>query len=348
MSTPGPESGDDAARAAPAGSAPGEAPAGAAQSRRLLVEEDAGARLDTWLAARLPELSRSRIAALLEAGRVTVNGQAARKSRRTEIGDVVEVTVPPPEPATVAAEALPLAIVYQDADVVVLDKPAGLVVHPAPGHRSGTLVNALLHHIDDLSGIGGVLRPGIVHRLDRDTSGLMLVAKNDQAHRALADALKRREIRRIYFAAAWGHLAQDALVVDAPIARSPTHRQRMAVVGGGRRAVTRFRRVERWVAADLVRAELETGRTHQIRVHLAHIGHPVVGDPVYGAAGARRMSGSSAAPWARRFEAMVPRQFLHAAELAFTHPRTGELLRFRSPFPPDLAPAAAWARETSG
>ncbi len=326
----------------------GDTPAPPGGTRRLTVDADAGARLDVWLAARLPDLSRSRIAALLEEGRVTVNGQAARKSRRTEPGDVVELTIPAPEPSAVTAEALPLAIVYQDADLVVLDKPAGLVVHPAPGHRSGTLVNALLHHIADLSGIGGVLRPGIVHRLDRDTSGLMLVAKNDQAHRALAEALKRREIRRIYFAAAWGHLAEDALVVDAPIARSPTHRQRMAVVEGGRRALTRFRRVERWVAADHVRAELETGRTHQIRVHLAHIGHPVVGDPLYGAAGARRMTGSSTAPWARQLEALVPRQFLHAAELAFTHPRTGEPLRFRSPFPPDLAPAAAWAREPSG
>ncbi len=321
---------------------------GRGELHRLVVESDAGTRLDSWLAARLPELSRSRIAALLEDGRVTVNGQPARKSRRTEPGDVVELFVPEPEPSAVTAEELPLTIVYQDADLVVLDKPAGVVVHPAPGHRSGTLVNALLHHIGDLSGIGGVLRPGIVHRLDKDTSGLMLVAKNDQAHRALADALKRREIRRIYFAAAWGHLAEDAMVVDAPIARSPAQRQRMAVSEGGRRAVTRFRRVERWVAADLVRAQLETGRTHQIRVHLAHIGHPVVGDHVYGPAGARRMSGSTSAPWARQLEAMVPRQFLHAAELAFRHPRTGEELRFRSPFPPDLAPAAAWARATSG
>ena len=317
-------------------------------SRRLVVDAEAGARLDVWLAARLPDLSRSRIAALLEQGHVTVNGQPARKSRRTESGDVVELALPAPEASPLAAEALPLAIVYQDEDLVVLDKPAGMVVHPAPGHRSGTLVNALLHHIVDLSGIGGVLRPGIVHRLDRDTSGLMIVAKNDQAHRALADALKRREVRRIYFAAAWGHLAEDAVVVDAPIARSPAHRQRMAVVAGGRRALTRFRRVERWVAADLVRCQLETGRTHQIRVHLAYIGHPVVGDALYGAEGARRMSGSSTAPWARQFEAMVPRQFLHAAELAFAHPRTGVPMRFRSPFPPELAPAAAWARETSG
>ncbi|HEX9109563.1 MAG TPA: RluA family pseudouridine synthase [Longimicrobiales bacterium] len=328
-------------------SPPPDGPAGDAVLRRFLVEDDPGLRLDTWLAARLPELSRSRIAALLEDGRVTVNGRAVRKSHRTEEGDVVDVIVPAPEASTVAAEALPLSIVYQDADLLVLEKPAGIVVHPAPGHRSGTVVNALLHHISDLSGIGGVLRPGIVHRLDKDTSGLLLVAKNDEAHRALSEALKRREIHRVYWALAWGHLAEDNLTVDAPLARAATDRKRMAVVPGGRRAVTRFRRLERWVAADLLRAELETGRTHQIRVHLAHIGHPVVGDPVYGAAGARRISGPGSG-WAKRIAALVPRQFLHAAELSFIHPRTGQPLRFRSKLPDDLKPALEWGRETSG
>jgi len=314
--------------------------------RRLLVEDDAGARLDSWLAARLPDLSRSRIVQLLEQGRVTVNGTPARKSRRTVAGDRVELTVPPPEPSHIEAEDLALSIVHEDADLLVIDKPAGVVVHPAPGHRTGTLVNALLHHVGDLSGIGGVLRPGIVHRLDKDTSGLLLVAKNDETHRALADALRRREIKRIYWAVAWGHLAEDR-AVDAPIARSATSRQRMAIVEGGRRALTRFKRLERWVAADLLRAELETGRTHQIRVHLAHIGHPVVGDAVYGPTGAMRISGAGL-PWARELERRVPRQFLHAAELSFTHPRTGESMRFRSPLPPDLAPALEWARQTSG
>lgn len=318
-----------------------------ADTRQLVVDADAGARLDVWLTARLPDLSRSRLAQLLEQGRVAVNGGAARKSQRLRLGDRVELTLPAPEPSTIAPEDLPLTIVYEDADLLVLDKPAGVVVHPAPGHRSGTLVNALLHHISDLSGIGGVLRPGIVHRLDKDTSGLMLVAKNDVAHRALADALKRREIRRIYLAVAWGHFAQEQIEVDAPLARSPTHRQRMAVLARGRRAVTRFQRLERWVAADLLRAELETGRTHQIRVHLAHIGHPVVGDPVYGGAGARGISGPGVL-WARSLQKLVPRQFLHATGLSFRQPRTGEPLRFDSPLPPDLAPAWAWARQTSG
>ncbi|HEY8485046.1 MAG TPA: RluA family pseudouridine synthase [Longimicrobiales bacterium] len=315
---------------------------------RLVVEEaPAEARLDAYLARRLPELSRSRVAQLLESGRVRVNGRVPRKSERPTPGMVIEVELPPAEAPGVRAEPIPLEIVYEDGDLVVVNKPAGLVVHPAPGHATGTLVNALLYHIRDLSGIGGVLRPGILHRLDKDTSGLLVVAKNDEAHRRLAAALKRREVKRVYLAAAWGHLPQDELTVEAPIGRSPTHRQRMAVVAGGRPAVTHLRRLERWVAADLVRAELETGRTHQIRVHLAHIGHPVVGDSTYGAGAERGMSGP-VRRWAEEFARRVPRQFLHAAELSFRHPRTGEVLRFESPLPPDLAAAAAWARATSG
>ena len=310
--------------------------------RRLTVGEDAASRLDVLLSRLIPELSRSRAAQLLADGLVHVNGQAARKSYRPVTGDVLDVELPAPVPSTISAEALPLTIVYEDEDLLVLDKPAGQVVHPAPGHRSGTLVNALLHHIGDLSGIGGVLRPGIVHRLDRDTSGLMLVAKNDAAHRALSAALKKREVRRIYIAAAWGHLAQDVVEVDAPIARSRTDRKRMAVDANGRPARTRFRRLERWPAADLLRAELETGRTHQIRVHLAHLGHPVVGDATYGGSGARGISGPSQR-WAGELARRVSRQFLHATELRFLHPRTGVQMRLESPLPPDLAEAAQWA-----
>jgi 23S rRNA pseudouridine1911/1915/1917 synthase len=324
------------------------ASAGTEAGRLRLVVEDppGGVRLDAYLAGRLPELSRSRVAQLLSAGRVWLNGRVPRKSERLALGDVIEVEVPEPEPAALVPEAIPLEIIYQDRDLAVIDKPAGLVVHPAPGHRTGTLVHALLHHLPDLSGIGGVLRPGIVHRLDRETSGLLLVAKNDESHRRLSAALKRREIKRRYLVASWGHLRSDEVEVAAPIGRSPTRRQRMAVVEGGRPALTRFRRLERWRGADLLRAELVTGRTHQIRVHLASIGHPVVGDAVYGAGGERGMGGPVRG-WARELARRVPRQFLHAAELELAHPRTGAPLHFESPLPPELAAAAAWARQSS-
>ena len=312
------------------------------QRVQLLAGDEAGERLDSWLAARL-DLSRSRAAQLIEQGRVTLNGAVPRKRDRPAPGDRVEVVIPPPEPSGLAAEDIPLAIVYQDDDLLVIDKPAGLVVHPAPGNPTGTLVNALLHAVGDLSGIGGVLRPGIVHRLDKDTSGLMIVAKHDEAHRTLSAELKARRISRAYLAAAWGHLPGDEVPVDAPIGRHPTERKRMAVVPDGRPARTRFIRVERWRAADLVRAELETGRTHQIRVHLLHLGHPVVGDRTYAPDRHRGVSGPERA-WAAGLARRVPRQFLHATELRFTHPRTGDPMRFDAPLPPDLAAAAEWAR----
>jgi 23S rRNA pseudouridine1911/1915/1917 synthase len=315
-----------------------------AHDRILLTVEEPGGRIDAWIAAHVPGLSRSRIAQLLAEGHILLNGRVPRKSEVPVPGDAIEVAVPPAAPSSVLPEAIPLTIVYEDADLAVIDKPAGLVVHPAPGHRGGTLVNALLHHLKDLSGIGGVMRPGIVHRLDRDTSGLLLIAKNDDAHRSLSAALKRRDIKRIYHVAAWGHLKQDSLTVDAPIMRSHNERQRMAVLEGGRRAVTHFRRLSIWPAAELLRAELDTGRTHQIRVHLAHIGHPVVGDAVYGANAARGMSGTIQS-WARAFARMVPRQFLHATELSLLHPRTGQPMQFSSPLPPDLAGPAAWAEK---
>jgi 23S rRNA pseudouridine1911/1915/1917 synthase len=318
----------------------------AGELHHIVVEEPAPGRIDAFLAASLPDLSRNRIAQLLAAGQVLVNGAPPRKSYKPATGDVIEVRVPPPTSSVLAAEAIPLHVVYQDDDLLVVNKPSGLVVHPAPGHSSGTLVNALLHHATGLSGIGGVMRPGIVHRLDRDTSGLMIVAKQDASHRALASALKRREIRRIYLAAAWGHLATDEREVDAPVGRSQNDRKRMAVTTEGRRAVTRFRRLARWRAADLLQAELETGRTHQIRVHLAHIGHAVVGDGTYGAGAARGISGPDRT-WAAQFAKRVSRQFLHAAELYFRHPRTDEPMHFRAELPPDLAEAAQWADSTS-
>lgn len=318
------------------------------ETRRITVEPTPShARLDRYLAGRFPDLSRSRVGQLIEQGHVRVDGVVVRKSTRPVPGASIEVDVPPPEPGDVTPEPIPLKVVYEDGDLAVIDKPAGLVVHPAPGHWSGTLVHALLHHVQDLSGIGGVRRPGIVHRLDKDTSGLLLVAKHDQAHRELSAALKRREIQRAYLVAVWGHLTADEITVDAPVARAKRDRKRMAVTADGRPAVTRFRRLERWPAADLLRAELETGRTHQIRVHVLSIGHPVVGDPVYRGGGAAGVSGPARA-WASQLERRVPRQFLHAAELALEHPRTGEPLRFESPLPPDLAEAAEWARGFEG
>jgi 23S rRNA pseudouridine1911/1915/1917 synthase len=311
-------------------------------STTLVVSEaDAGERLDSWLARRL-ELSRTRIQKLLGDGRVSVDGANPRKSDPTEVGQRVEVRVPPPEPSPLEPEDLPLHIVWQDSDLLVVDKAAGMVVHPAPGHRTGTLVHALLHHVTDLSGIGGTLRPGIVHRLDKDTSGLLVVAKSDEAHRRLSDALRSRRVKRLYVAATWGHLPEDRVKIDAPVGRDPSRRERMAVVEGGRRAVTRVRVRERWDAADLVSVALETGRTHQIRVHMAHLGHPVVGDGTYGAGWERGLLAGHGR-WPVELARRVPRQFLHAAGLVFDHPLTGERMRFRSPLPEDLARAARWA-----
>lgn len=306
-----------------------------------IVEAGADDRLDSYLAARLG-VSRSRVARWIEAGRVRLNDAIPRKRDRPLPGDRLRVRVPAPEPSHVVPEAIPLSIVHEDEDLLVVDKPAGLVVHPAPGHRSGTLVNALLHAVPDLSGIGGVLRPGIVHRLDRDTSGLLVVAKHDEAHRALSDALRRREVKREYLALCWGHLGGDELTVDAPIARHRNERKRMAVVEGGRSAITRFRRLERWQGADLLRAQLETGRTHQIRVHLLHVGHPLVGDAVYTSGAERGFSGPHRA-WAAELARRTPRHFLHAERLAFRHPRSGEAMVFQAPLPPDLAGVVEWA-----
>ncbi len=304
--------------------------------------ESAGDRVDRFIARAL-DLSRTQVARLLDDEEVLLDGAAVRKSHRVSPGETFRVTVPEPRPAEALPQDIPIRVVYEDEYLLVVDKDAGMVVHPAPGHADGTLVNALLHHVEDLSGIGGALRPGIVHRLDKDTSGLMVVAKGDDAHRTLSDALQRREVRRRYLAAAWGHLSENEITVDAPIGRDPRNRQRMGVVEGGRSARTHFRVRERWAAAELLDVALETGRTHQIRVHLAHIGHPVVGDEVYGPGWERGLGGSNRA-WARDFARRVPRQFLHACRLSFNHPATGEEMAFESPLPPDLAAAAEWAR----
>jgi 23S rRNA pseudouridine1911/1915/1917 synthase len=268
----------------------------------------------------------------------------ARKADRLEAGQEIEVRVPPPEKLEAQPEDLALDVLFEDPSLLVLNKPAGMVTHPAPGHPTGTLVNALLAYTDDLSGIGGKLRPGIVHRLDRYTSGLMVVAKNDRAHHALSEALQRREVKRLYIAASWGHLSESPLEVTAPIGRDPVERQRMAVVEKGRNAVTRFRVVERWIGAELLQVALGTGRTHQIRVHLAHIGHPVVGDSVYGV-GWERGIGGKARQWAKMLGKSVERQFLHSWRLSFEHPVSGELMRFELPLPADLETCAEWARK---
>jgi 23S rRNA pseudouridine1911/1915/1917 synthase len=305
-----------------------------------------GDRLDAYVADHL-DLSRTRVQALLEDGMILLDGALAKKSERLEAGQQIEVRVPPPEPLTIEAEDIPLDVPYEDSSLLVVNKAAGMVVHPAPGHSTGTMVNALLAHATDLSGIGGKIRPGIVHRLDKDTSGLMVVAKTDVAHHALSEALQRREIKRLYMAASWGHLSESPLEVEAPVGRDPANRQRMAVVEGGRRAVTHFRVVERWPGAELLEVALETGRTHQIRVHLAHVGHPVVGDSVYGV-GWERGIGGKARQWAQLLKKRVSRQFLHAWRLSFQHPVSGETLRFESQLPEELSSCAEWARLEEG
>jgi len=292
-------------------------------------------------------MSRTRVQALAADGRVQVDGRLAAKSYRVSPGERITVAIPPLEATRIVPEPIQLDILYEDEDLCVVDKPAGMVTHPAPAHRSGTLVNALMHAVHDLSGVGGRLRPGIVHRLDKNTSGLLVVAKEDGAHRVLQAALARREIRRIYLAAAWGRLSDSPIVVDAPIGRHSRDRKRMAVAAGGRPAETRFTVLESWRRAELLQAELSTGRTHQIRVHLAHIGHPVVSDDTYGAGWERGMGGPQRR-WAMELARVTPRQFLHACRLEFNHPRTGKPMSFQSSLPRELDRVRNWARSTSG
>lgn len=294
-------------------------------------------RLDRFLADQLG-LSRSQAARLVAAGAVRVGGRPARASRVLARGERVAIRFPDQEPPrTITPAHIPLAVLYEDEHLAVIDKPAGLVVHPAPGHWGDTLVNALVARGTTLAG-GAEGRPGIVHRLDRDTSGLMVVAKTDLAHRRLGAAIAARRVRRSYAALAWGHLAHSPTVIEAPLARHPTDRKRVAVTAGGRPARTDAYVVARFEVLDLLRLELHTGRTHQIRVHLEHIGHPIVGDPVYGGGGSRRISGA-ARRRAEAIERATPRQALHAAALAFRHPATGEPLEFRSEWPADLRAA---------
>ncbi len=281
----------------------------------------------------------------MAAGAVRVNGAVARASRLLERRQLVEVEFPEAEPPrTLAPNPIDLRVIFEDEHLAVLDKPAGLVVHPAPGHWDDTLVNALVARGTTLSG-GAAGRPGIVHRLDRDTSGLMVVAKDDLTHRRLGAALAARQIKRAYAALAWGHFDRSPTVIEAAVGRSPTDRKRMTVRSDGRTARTDAYVIARFEVCDLLRLELHSGRTHQIRVHLAHAGHPVVGDPVYGGGGSRRISGSGRLA-AERLERATPRQALHAAELRFRHPITGVVLTFTAEWPDDLRPALAEALGT--
>ena len=291
-------------------------------------------RLDRFLADQMG-LSRTQAARLIADKLVSVAGQTARASRLLTRGEQVVVRVPKKQPPrTLQPRAIPLTIVYEDEHLAVIDKPAGLVVHPAPGHWDDTLVNALVARGTTLSG-GAEGRPGIVHRLDRDTSGLMIVAKTDLAHRRLGAAIAARRVGRTYAALAWGHLDDRTLRIDEPIGRHPTDRKRMVVSAKGRTARTDASLVARFESVDLLRLELHTGRTHQIRVHLQHVGHPIVGDPVYGGGGSRRISGVQRQR-AELIARAAPRQALHAAALAFRHPVSGAPLEFHSEWPDDL------------
>jgi 23S rRNA pseudouridine1911/1915/1917 synthase len=290
----------------------------------VVPKDDAKLRLDRVLAKQLPEYSRSRLQQLIGAGFVRVNGITTRPSHLVRAGDKIELAEPPVEKIENQPEPIPFEILFEDKDLIVINKPAGLVVHPGAGHRSGTLVNALLHHCPTLSGIGGKERPGIVHRLDKETSGCLVVAKNDVAHRELARQFAERTVEKIYLALVTGKLRKQSGVIDETIGRHPVHRQRMSVASSrGRAAKTDYRVVRSGERASLIECRLHSGRTHQIRVHLHHLGHPVLGDKIYAA----------------RFARDFPRQMLHAWKLGFCHPRTGEWKNFVAPLPDDFEQA---------
>lgn len=290
------------------------------QKHEIIITEP-GMRADKAISAALPALSRSAVQALIQDGRVLCNGAPVQKSTKLPVQSVLTVEIPPARPLEVVAQNIPLDIVYEDSDLLVVNKPKGMVVHPAAGNEDGTLVNALLYHCgDSLSGINGVIRPGIVHRIDKDTSGLLIVAKNDAAHRSLAEQIKAHSFTREYRAVVYGRIKADG-TVDAPIARHPQERKRMAVVRSpaAREAVTHYFVVRHFTGFTQLRLRLETGRTHQIRVHMAYIGHPVAGDPVYGP---------------KKVITSLGGQCLHAGLIGFVHPRTGRYMEFEAPLPP--------------
>jgi len=285
-----------------------------------ITDGDAGKRLDKYLVERLPkEFSRAHIQKLVAEGHIILNGAVGRNSHKLLIGEIVDVTIPAPVASFMEPEDIPLKIVYEDKELLVVDKPAGMVVHPAPGNYNGTLVNALLYHCKDLSGIGGVAKPGVVHRIDKDTSGLLLVAKTDKAHIALAKQFKDKTIRRVYIAIVKGRVELDTGSVDLPIGRNPKDRLKMAInFEDSKDAITTYKVLERFKDATMLRLVLGTGRTHQIRVHMLHIGHPIVGDEKYG------------------YKDIIGRQALHAKTIGFIHPKTGKYMEFSSELPEDM------------
>jgi len=316
---------------------------------KFKVDDGAGERLDVWLAERLADMSRSAVSKLIDSGCVLVNEKQEKASFKIRLGDEIRVMIPEAEPSGIAPEDLDIEIVYEDDDIVVVNKPRGMTTHPAPGSPRGTLVNALLAKVRSLSGVGGVERPGIVHRLDKDTSGLMVVAKNDMAHRSLQQQIQKRTARRVYLALVWGETKFEKAVVDAPIGRHPSDRKKMAVVtqeGRGRQAITDIAVRERFKGFTLIEASLRTGRTHQIRVHCAYIGYPVVGDPVYG--GSRRLPAAYGEKQRLEFERLCESlcgQALHAYNLSFDHPSNGERLSFERDVPQDMQDLINWLRE---
>ncbi len=283
-------------------------------------EDEIGKRIDVYISSFRDDLSRSQVQKLIENGKITINGKETKNNYKLRKNDIIEIEIPDPEPLDIVPEDIPLDICYEDKDIIIINKPQGMVVHPAPGHYSGTIVNAIMYHCgDDLSGINGCMRPGIVHRIDKDTSGIIVIAKSDSAHKSLAEQLACHSITRKYYAICTGNLKEDTGTIDKPIGRNPKDRKKMAVVEGGRRAVTHYKVLERFGGKyTLIEAQLETGRTHQIRVHMASIGHPLLGDTVYG---------SEKQPF------KLQGQVLHAKVLGFIHPSTGEYVEFESPLP---------------
>ena len=301
------------------------------------AEIDVGKRLDVFVSERF-SVTRSFAQNLIDDGHVLVNLEIKSKNYRIRPGDCVEANIPEPTELSAEAEDIELDVVYEDEDIIVVNKPSGMVVHPAPGNENKTLVNALLYHCKGtLSGINGVIRPGIVHRIDKDTSGLLVVAKNDEAHVFLSSLLKEHGIKRVYHAIVTGHLKESEGTIDAPIARHPTNRKKMAVVSGGREAITHYKTIEEFSGFTYAKMELETGRTHQIRVHMSHIGHPIMGDTVYG---------GGKTPFEKAHKSLIDGQMLHAKELSFPHPRTKEIVHFECPLPENFEKILKILKET--